>query len=176
MGNFTLHWEQKIVQKGHPALSRPTQPVPIEAISGKEIQSLIADMHRILATQDDGVALAAPQIGADVQIFVVSPKVFPKMHSLERLTYINPTIIRSSKQMQEMQEGCLSVRGWYGETLRHVRSSVRAYDELGRVFTRDASGLLSQIFQHEIDHLKGILFDSHACDLYEVEIAENLTQ
>jgi peptide deformylase len=172
MAEFVVSWEKSIVQKGHTILDKDAQEIPLECISLPIVQDLIRDMHAILATQDDGVALAAPQIGASVQMFIVSPKVFSKLHPLEKLVYINPVIVKTSKEVKTMQEGCLSVRGLYGKTVRHARTTVRAYDETGRQFTRDASGLLSQIFQHEIDHLHGVLFDEHAVDLYEVEMPD----
>jgi peptide deformylase len=163
-------WEQSIVQKGNPVLIQKSRPVPIADIATENVQKLINDMHRILATQDDGVALAAPQIGADLCIFVVSKKIFKKIHPLEHLVYINPIITKKSQKKSKLEEGCLSVRGWYGQTHRHQRTTVQAYDENGKLFTRDASGLLSQIFQHETDHLQGILFDSHAQDLCEIDM------
>jgi peptide deformylase len=61
-----------------------------------------------------------------------------------------------------MWEGCLSVRGFYGYALRHERATVRAQDEHGKCFERGAGGLLAEIFQHEIDHLEGVLFIDHA--------------
>ncbi len=66
-----------------------------------------------------------------------------------------------------MDEGCLSVRGIYGKTYRYNRATVRAQDENGVTFVRGGGGLLAQIFQHETDHLEGILFTDHAIDLYE---------
>ena len=66
-----------------------------------------------------------------------------------------------------MPEGCLSVRWLYGRTLRYTKASIEAYDKKGKKFSRGASGLLAQIFQHETDHLKGILFIDHAEDIKE---------
>ena len=72
-----------------------------------------------------------------------------------------------SREKEWMPEGCLSVRPLYGKTFRSVKATVVAYDENGKKFTRGASGLLAQIFQHETDHLKGILFIDHAKDVKE---------
>ena len=66
-----------------------------------------------------------------------------------------------------MPEGCLSVRRLYGTTLRHERATIKAQDETGAWFTRGAGGILAQAFQHESDHLDGILFIDHADDIYE---------
>ena len=66
-----------------------------------------------------------------------------------------------------MPEGCLSVRPLYGKTFRSTKATITAYNKNGKKFTRGASGLLAQIFQHETDHLNGILFIDHAKDIKE---------
>ena len=68
----------------------------------------------------------------------------------------------------KVDEGCLSVRWLYGKVERAEKITVRAYDENGKPFTMGASGLLAQAFQHEIDHLNGILFIDKATDLKEM--------
>lgn len=84
----------------------------------------------------------------------------------EDLICINPVIIKESKEKIWMEgEGCLSVRWLYGKVKRSTKVTLRAYDENGKVFTRGASGLLAHIFQHESDHLDGILFIDKAKDL-----------
>jgi peptide deformylase len=163
-------WEQSIVQKGHPALSTKAVDVDISDITRPELQSMLTDMRVLLAREYDGVALAAPQVGAAIRLFVVSPRAFRKLHPLEPLVYINPTITKRSKQTKTMEEGCLSVRGWYGKTIRNTSVTVTAYNERGQRFTREATGLLAHIFQHEIDHLDGILFDDHAVDIEKIEV------
>ena len=77
---------------------------------------------------------------------------------MEDLVFINPEIINLSKKKRKMEEGCLSVRWLYGQVNRHEKVTIKAYDENGKLMTVGASGLLAQIFQHEIDHLNGILF------------------
>ena len=89
------------------------------------------------------------------------------------MVFINPKISKISKEKEWMPEGCLSVRPIYGKTWRSKKTTVTAYDENGIKFQRGASGLLSQIFQHETDHLNGILFIDHAVDLIEEEIKNN---
>jgi len=165
-----MHYEQSIVQKGHKALSSKATEVALSDIPTPEFQEMLAIMHRLLKNEYDGVALAAPQIGASLRLFVVAPRAFRKLHPLEPLVYINPTITKRSKQTKTMEEGCLSVRGLYGKTVRHVSVTVTAYNERGQKFTRDGTGLLAHIFQHEIDHLDGILFCDHAVDIEEIEI------
>lgn len=173
-----------IVQKEDPVLRKVAKAVPLEKIGTPELNTILSDMRKALAAQDDGVAIAAPQIGVSLQIFIVSKRVFlldeegklllnikkEEAEKYEDVVYINPEIIKQSQKKRWMTEGCLSVRGIYGSTHRSEKTTVRAYDENGKKFTRGASGLLAQIFQHETDHLKGILFSDHARDLEEVQM------
>jgi peptide deformylase len=85
------------------------------------------------------------------------------------LVYINPKIIKRSKDKKNMEEGCLSCRWWYGKAKRSTRVTVEAYDKNGKQFTIEGRGLVAQIFQHEIDHLDGVLFVDHAKDLKEIQ-------
>jgi peptide deformylase len=90
--------------------------------------------------------------------------------------FINPEIIKASKVKKSMRgEGCLSVRFTYGTTKRFDKATVKALDEQGKEFIMDGSGLLAQIFQHEIDHLNGILFIDHAHDIREMSDDEKKT-
>ena len=83
------------------------------------------------------------------------------------MVFINPKISKLSREKEWLPEGCLSVRWLYGNTLRSKKATVTAYDENGKKFTRGASGLLAQIFQHETDHLKGVLFIDKAKNIKE---------
>jgi peptide deformylase len=155
-----------IVQKGEPVLRQVAQDVPVKDIKSKKIHAIIARMKKAITEQDDAVAIAAPQIGESVRIFVVSGKVFLKNYPEaepqgplpDDLVCINPKITKLSRSKKKMPEGCLSVRWLYGDVLRATKASIEAYNEHGEFFSRGGSGLLAQIFQHEIDHLDGILF------------------
>jgi peptide deformylase len=168
-----------IVQKEVPVLRRIAEKVPLTDIKSTRIQKILADMSAALATQDDGVAIAAPQIAVPLRIFVVSRKVEIMLKELEEApaevkakikdaVYINPEISKVSRKKQVLDEGCLSVRPLFGKVERAEKATVTAYDEQGKKFTKGASGLLAQIFQHEIDHLNGVLFIDKATDLREV--------
>lgn len=128
---------------------------------------LINEMETTLAGEEDGVALAAPQIGVSKRIFVVSPKAYEEDAKWKPLVFINPVIKKVSRKKEEMQEGCLSVRWVYGTTKRHIGATVEAYDVKGNKFTFGATGLIAHIFQHEIDHLDGTLFIDHGYNLEE---------
>ncbi len=171
--------EIEIVQKGTPVLRQVAEKVPVSEIKTEKIQNILKDMSVALASQDDGVAIAAPQIAIPLRIFVVSRKVEIMLKKLEEApeseragikdgVYINPEIKKLSKTKKLLDEGCLSVRPIFGKVERALKATVTAYDENGKKFTKGASGLLAQIFQHETDHLDGILFIDKATDLVEV--------
>ena len=178
-----------ILQKGDPLLRQTAKRVPIKAIGSVKLKNILKRMKQAIADQEDAVAVAAPQIGEPVRIFMVAGKVFLPDYAdidTEELTrrqeaglippdavFINPELVKLSRQKQTMLEGCLSVRWLYGNVQRAEKATVKALDEKGRPFTRGASGLLAQIFQHETDHLNGILFIDSATDLREEPPAEN---
>jgi peptide deformylase len=162
----------KIVQKENPVLRKKAEEIPIEKIKTKKIQKIITDMRRALEEQIDGVAIAAPQIGKPIRIFVVSKRAYPLMklegNKNKDMIFINPKITRLSKGKNMTEEGCLSVRYLYGKVKRSIKATVEAYDGQGKKFKKDGHGLLAQIFQHEADHLDGILFTDKAKDIEEV--------
>lgn len=171
---------KKIVQKEDRVLHQATKDLLVSEINTPKIQKILKEMSASLKSQDDGVAIAAPQIGYSLSIFVVSGKIFHKDFSKETglasvpdkdippdLVFINPKISKLSRDKEWLPEGCLSVRWLYGKTYRSRKVVITAYNEKGKKFERGASGLLAQIFQHETDHLKGILFIDHAKDIVE---------
>ena len=162
----------EIVQKGDPVLRQKATPVAISEITSPRIQQVLTDMKKALASQEDGVALAAPQIGIPLRIFVVAgfaltAELKKNENPPEDLVFINPVISKLSKEKVELEEGCLSVRHVYGKTIRSTKVTVKAYNEKGESFQRGGGGLLAQIFQHETDHLDGILFIDHATNMQE---------
>lgn len=156
-----------IVQQGNPVLREVALYVNPEDIQSSEITSIITKMHGSLASQPDGVALAAPQIGISQQIFVVSPKIFDVPQE-RNLVYINPEIVNESPDTKWLDEGCLSCRWKVGQVKRSMSVMIRAYDEEGNFFEEEANGLLAHIFQHETDHLHGILFVDKARDVRDM--------
>lgn len=179
---------KKILQKEEKVLRAIAKEIPVREIATPKIKKILKEMSESLKSQHDGVAIAAPQIGYSLRIFVVSGKImqagFPETREeslnsphpsplLKKgegeiqpdLVFINPKISKLSRAKEWMPEGCLSVRPLYGKTFRSKKATVAAYDENGKKFTRGASGLLAQIFQHETDHLNGILFIDHAKDV-----------
>jgi peptide deformylase len=160
-----------IVQNGEPVLREVAQTVHIKDISSPKIQKIIRDMKIALDSQEDGVAIAAPQIGVPLRIFVVSGsvlKMIDERYKGDDMVFINPELVRVSRDKQEVEEGCLSVRYLYGKIKRSTKATVRAHDELGKKFERGGSGLLAQVFQHETDHLDGVLFIDKAYEIKDI--------
>ena len=167
----------KILQKDARVLRKNASNVPLKNIGSKKIRAIIGRMKKALNTEEDGVAIAAPQIGESLRIFIVSGKVWTlikKSKSADAskepkdIVFINPEIIKFSKKTKKVEEGCLSVRYLYGQVKRSEKVIIKAYDETGKAFERGASGLLAQIFQHETDHLNGILFIDKAENVKDV--------
>ncbi len=157
-----------IVYKGDPVLEELADVIPTEDILTDEYQDLFKNMHETLATKENGVALAAPQVGVSKRVFIIAPFLFDQEEYLDlesQTVCINPRIVWHSKDNKKMEEGCLSLPGTFGFVRRHSRATIEAQDTTGRIFQLEASGLMAQIFQHEIDHLDGILFDTKATDL-----------
>lgn len=166
----------EIVQKGHKMLRQKAKSVTMKEIGSKTLEKIINDMKEALASQSDGVALAAPQIAISKRIFIISPKVLQEAGTDPTipLVYINPEIIKKSRDKKKMDEGCLSVRPLYGKVKRASRITIKALDEKGNKFEITGKGLLAQIFQHEIDHFEGVLFIDTATDLIEIKLKDNL--
>jgi peptide deformylase len=119
-----------------------------------EVQTLIDDMVETMYAAP-GIGLAAPQIGVPLRIFVVDLSV--GRTSGELITMINPVFVeRDGMQLED--EGCLSVPGFNATVARPARVVVRGLDREGSEQVREGSGLLARAFQHEMDHLDGLLF------------------
>jgi peptide deformylase len=162
-----------IVQANDPILRKKAIPIKHEDIGSARIQNIIAMMKAAVDSQKDGIAIAAPQIGESLRIFVVSSKIMreadPKYKGKEdHLVFINPKILKLSRKMKDAEEGCLSVRWKYGMVKRAEKATLSALDEAGRPFERGASGILAQVFQHETDHLEGKLFIDKARDVHDL--------
>ena len=168
----------------NPVLREIARDIPLSEIESPRIKKLILEMKKLLSKEEHGVALAAPQVGESLRLFVVSGKALQRRaaryadEDLEETgeplpddaVYINPTILRMSRGKKNKHEGCLSIRGAWGIVPRVEKVTISYYDEKGAKHTRGASGLLAHIFQHEIDHLQGILYTDKAKDLYHEDI------
>lgn len=154
-----------VVQEPSPVLREKARKV--SDFRNPKLAPLIKDMKDTLIEQD-GLGLAAPQVNESIAIFVIPSEIAPVIRTvliplslvkpLRPTVFINPQIVSHSKQKEEKNEGCLSVKGFFSALSRSSRVLLRAQDERGRAFSARAEGLLARVFQHETDHLNGILF------------------
>lgn len=106
--------------------------------------------------ETNGVGLSANQIGLPWRLFVA--QVPDKQGKQKFYTIFNPQIIKSSKEKDILEEGCLSVPNHWGPVERHSKIIISGFNERGKKIKIKAWGILARVFQHEIDHLNGILF------------------
>ena len=118
------------------------------------IQKLIDDMIETLRADPNRAGLAAPQVGVLLRIAVI------EVPEQELITMINPEIVKGEGE-RIVQEGCLSIPGYFGEIKRAVTVKVKARDRYGKEFRLKAEGLLAQALEQEIEHLDGILYIDH---------------
>jgi peptide deformylase len=142
---------REIIKYPDPVLQRPTDKV---AEFDQELRTLVDDMFESMYAAH-GIGLAAPQIGVSKRVTVIDLSF--KKTPAEKIVLINPEIIhKEGKQYEE--EGCLSLPEIREKVTRAARVKVRAQDVKGEWFELDGAELLSRAFQHEIDHLDGVLF------------------
>lgn len=145
----------KILKYGEPILEEVAEPVTV--FDTPELKQLISDMFETMYAAK-GVGLAAPQIGIGQQISVIDVSLGEE--ETKKIVIINPEITsREGKQTGE--EGCLSVPGFREPLTRANKVTVRAQNEKGESIEFEGEELLARAFQHEIDHLNGILFINH---------------
>ena len=142
----------------------------------EKLQTLIDDMVETMR-EAPGVGLAAPQVGEPLRVIVVEyyeneaddeledPSGAPK----KLYTIVNPEITRKSQEMKLGTEGCLSVPGYNGEVERHLAVTVKGQNRYGQPVTLKLKDWTARIFQHEIDHLNGVLFTDLATRIWKPE-------
>jgi peptide deformylase len=135
---------------GDPVLRQ--QAEKISAIT-PELRRLIADMFDTMYAEE-GVGLAAPQVGVGQRVIVVDPR----LDEVKPFALVNPEIVELSEDTERDEEGCLSLPGLKDVVERPARVVVAGTNADGEAQRIDASGLLARVLQHEVDHLDGILF------------------
>ena len=148
----------QISQLGHPILRRRADDVG--AFDEPALQALIDDM--IETCRDvDGVGIAAPQVYQPVRLFIIASKPnprYPGAPEMEPLAVINPAIIAASEEMEKDWEGCLSIPGIRGLVPRHRSVTVSFTNRDGAREERTFDNFVARIFQHEHDHIEGLVF------------------
>lgn len=149
---------RQIAQLGQPVLRVVASPVELPATA--EIRSLVDDMLATLR-QADGVGIAAPQVFESRAIFIVASRPnprYPDAPVMEPEVVINPEIVERSDEIVKGWEGCLSIPGLRGLVPRHrtIRARYQTLDGTG--IEREFADFVARVFQHEDDHLRGIVF------------------
>ncbi len=160
---------REIINMPDPVLRRKAHKV---TDFGPELQTLLDDMVETLR-QAPGVGLAAPQVGVSTRAIVIEfgdeeDETVP----LKLYQVVNPEIARMSPETEMGVEGCLSVVGFAGEVERSLAVTVKGQNKRGQPIRIKASGWLARIFQHEIDHLDGIVFPDRAEHVWKLEDEE----
>jgi peptide deformylase len=135
---------------GDPVLREKAEPV--DEVTD-EIRTLVADMFDTMYAEE-GVGLAAPQVGIGRRVIVVDPH----EDDVEPFALINPEIVHFSEDLDRGEEGCLSIPGLKEIVERSASVRVEGLDTRGLRVSIEAEGLLARILQHEVDHLDGVLF------------------
>lgn len=153
-----------ITEFGNPILREPAKKVPVKDISSSNIQSLISDMKNVAKDGAYGVGLAAPQVGVGLALSVITIRPTPSHPGREvfESVIINPVILEYIGEPISKWEGCMSfgsnTEPVFAQAIRHETILVNYYDETAKSHQRKLTGFLAHVFQHETDHLNGILF------------------
>ena len=155
---------KKVLRYGDPILRTPSKEV--HKVS-KKVQELVTDLIDTMYAQN-GVGLAAPQIGVNQRVFVVD--VSTGDEPLNPIVFINPKIIKKSGACRS-HEGCLSFPEAFTDVKRYANVMIKAMDRKGKSFVLEAKDgtLLARCIQHEFDHLDGILFIDHSMNIFEAD-------
>lgn len=139
----------------HQVLKQKTNPIPNVT---DEIKTLITDMFDTMKHTDNGVGLAANQVGKDIALFVVDLSDVDEYKEKGECVFINPEIIEYSDETDYYNEGCLSIPGFYEDVERPISVKIRYCDSEMNEFIEEYSGFIARVIQHEYDHLQGIMF------------------
>lgn len=142
-----------IVRLGHPALRAVAGALSPEGLASSETQQLIDDMVDTMR-EAHGVGLAAPQVGAEVQLFVYESS----GHDIPMHVVVNPMITPHERELVYDWEGCLSIPDLRGMVPRHPAVRVQGLDRAGKPLDYVCRGFEARIVQHEFDHLNGVVF------------------
>jgi peptide deformylase len=157
-------------QFGNPILQTPARRLTVKEIKSPEIQELIGNIRYTLKNKKLGVGLAAPQVGELVAISVIDfkPTVSRPGVGTFSQVIINPEVVEGIGKKESMWEGCLSFGAAnspvFAKTMRYKKIQARFHDEQGVLHEEALSGFAAHVFQHEADHLSGILFPSRVED------------
>ena len=149
---------QQILRIGDPRLRKVSAPV--EAFDTPELKALVEDMFDTMAAAD-GAGLAAPQIGVPLRVMIFgiesNPR-YPDAEAVPTTVLVNPEFTVRDESVVSGWEGCLSVPGMRGYVPRYRSVDYTGFDQFGERIERQADGFHAVVFQHEYDHLDGVLY------------------
>ena len=148
----------EIAQLGAPVIRE--RAVEIADIHDPQLQALIDDLFATVA-DENGMGIAAPQVSVSKRIIILSPKPnsrYPYAPTMEPTVMINPEMLWASSEMEKDWEGCLTVPGIRGIVPRHQAVRIRYQTRQGVMVETAYEGFLARVFQHEVDHLDGVVF------------------
>ena len=165
---------REVLKMGNPTLRVKASPVSLEELKTPEFKQLIQDMFETME-EEDGIGIAAPQIGISKQVAIVGiPNENPRYPAAEEedqdepefevLVVVNPTVTVTNPEKSGFWEGCLSVPGLRGYVERPKAIKVEYTDLEGKSQVIDADGFAATVFQHELDHLDGVLYVDKVLD------------
>ncbi|ANN65899.1 peptide deformylase [Bordetella bronchialis] len=163
-----------ILKMGDPRLLRVAAPV--REFDTPELHALVQDMFDTMK-HANGVGLAAPQIGVDLQLVIFGferSERYPDAAPVPQTVLCNPIITPLSDDREDGWEGCLSVPGLRGLVPRYTSIRYTGYDPTGKLIEREASGFHARVVQHECDHLIGRLYPTRMTDLTKLGYTEVL--
>jgi peptide deformylase len=144
----------EITKIPHEVLANKTKQVSAQEIKAGAYAQLVLAMKKAML-ENMGVGLAANQVGQDLSIFVIDTKTATAYKAPE--VYFNPEITEYSSDKDEIEEGCLSIPGFYAQVSRSKKIMFKALDEHGEKIKFKAKGFLARVLQHETDHLNGLV-------------------
>jgi peptide deformylase len=165
---------RKVLRMGDPRLREIAQPVP--EYDTPELHELISDMKDTMDAYD-GAGLAAIQIGVMLRVMIFGVESNPRYPDVEPIAMtvlVNPHLEILSEERSSGWEGCLSVPGMRALVPRYSIIRYRGFDEFGKAIERDADGFHARVFQHEFDHLEGILYPDKIEDILSFGFTEEV--
>ena len=164
-----------VANLGNPVLRKVSEPVPVATLQQSSFQAFLDDLLQSMRFHD-GVGLAAPQVFSSIRAIAVwvPPDMDEEGPGLEAAIYINPQIQPVGDELEMGWEGCLSLKDLRGIVPRHRRIRLTALDRKGKPIDMTVGGFCARVFQHEIDHLDGIVFTDRMQDLSSLGFSREL--
>jgi len=168
-----------VIRMGHPTLKKVAEKVRPDEFGSSELNNLITDLFDTMK-HESGLGIAAPQINVSKQVAIIElPESSPRYDDItasEKFIIINPEITYLTEELQGFFEGCLSVPGLRGFVERPKKIKVNFFNELGEERDVVLEGFLATVFQHELDHLFGILYVERIKDIKTLSFNEEFQQ